>query len=136
MKATLEARFPRSELRYGELLRGADGKVCYLRPLRLEMYHWVVERLRTRLGQESAPVVYLCMESPEVWKRVFHEPAPTNAELEFRFAENYQRRFPQAELLPPLLEDYQGLAATGAGAANLFATRPQSAFIAVEDFGL
>jgi spore photoproduct lyase len=126
MKATIETRFPRSELRYGELVRGTDGKVRYLRPLRLEMYHWVVERLRRRLGQDSAPIVYLCMESPEVWKRVFHEPAPTNAELEFRFAENYQRRFPEAAFLPPLLEDYQGLEASRAG----------SAFVAVEDFGL
>jgi len=126
MKVTMEARFPRSELRYGELVRGADGKVRYLRPLRLEMYHWVVERLRRRLGAGSAPVVYLCMESPEVWKRVFHESAPKNAELEFRFAENFQRRFPEAGFSPPQLEDYQGFEVA----------RSDSSFVAVEDFGL
>jgi spore photoproduct lyase len=135
MKATLEARFPHSELRYGELVRGTDGKVRYLRPLRLEMYLWVVERLRQRLGPKSAPIVYLCMESAEVWKRVFQEAAPTNAELEFRFAENFQRRFPQAELPLPRLQDYEEVAAIKAAAANSLPA-PSGAFVPVADFGL
>jgi spore photoproduct lyase len=108
MKGTMAARFPRSDLRCGELVRGDDGKMHYLRPLRLEMYSFVVARLRERLrGSASAPIVYLCMEPPDVWKRVFGEPAPANAELEHRFAENYHRRFAPGALPRPEISDYR-----------------------------
>lgn len=114
MKTTMEARFPRSELRYGELVHGDDGKMHYLRPLRLEMYRFVADRLQGRLrGSRSSPVIYLCMEPPEVWKRVFGERAPANAELEHRFAESYWRRFPEARLPFPDLEVYRSFAPAG-----------------------
>ncbi len=118
MKATMEARFPRSELRHGELVRGDDGKMHYLRPLRIEMYGLVIERLRERLrGCTAAPIVYLCMEPPEVWKRVFGEAAPSNAELEHRFAENYHRRFASGELPRPEIEAYRSFTGEGCVAA-------------------
>jgi spore photoproduct lyase len=108
MKVTMEARFPRSELRHGELVQGDDGKMHYLRPLRLEMYRFVVDRLEGRLqGSESSPVLYLCMEPPDVWKRTFDKEAPANPELEHRFAENYWRRFAGASLPRPDLEAYR-----------------------------
>ena len=107
MKATVASRFPRSELRYGELVRGADGKLHYLRPQRIEMYRWVVERLRRQIRDPSqGPVLYLCMESPEVWERVFDEPAPTLEELDFRFAQSFERRFPGPSLETPRWEHY------------------------------
>ena len=119
MKATMEARFPRSQLRYGELVHGDDGKMHYLRPLRLEMYRFVANRLEERFrGSPSAPVVYLCMEPPEVWKRVFDREAPTNPELEHRFAESYWRRFPGAGLPRPELEAYSGFSSPTSGAGS------------------
>ncbi len=109
MKGTMEARFPRSELRYGELVRGDDGKMHYLRPMRIEMYRHVVDGLLRRLEHESSkPVIYLCMEPPDVWKRVFDLPAPSNAALEHHFAENYWRRFGGGSLPEPKLSDYEG----------------------------
>jgi spore photoproduct lyase-like protein len=127
MKATMAGRFPRSELRYGELLRGEDGKMHYLRPLRLEMYRWVVERLRARLpGPERGPVVYLCMEPPEVWKSVFGERAPSLDELDHRFAASYHRRFRLASLPAPELKHYRPSAGDGAP------PQAPAAFVAVD----
>ena len=107
MKAAMEARYPRSGLLLGELVRADDHKLRYPRPLRIEMYRLVVERLRARFeGCRSAPIVYLCMEPPDVWKRVFREPAPSNATLEHRFAECYCRRFARGTLPEPVIEAY------------------------------
>ncbi len=120
MKATMAARFPRSTLRSGEFTRAADGKFHYLRPMRVAMYRHVVEQLGTRLRPApQRPVIYLCMEPPDVWKRVFGA-APTNAELEFEFAFNYAERFPRAGVPAPQREDYERFAAATAGSADGF----------------
>ncbi len=70
MKATMQARFPHSELPTGEFIRSADGKYHYLRPRRVEMYRLVAARLEARLEEagDRRPVLYLCMEQPDVWK--------------------------------------------------------------------
>jgi spore photoproduct lyase len=49
----------------GELITGADGKLRYFRPLRVALY-----KLMKRSFQAHDPqcTLYLCMESPEVWK--------------------------------------------------------------------
>ena len=94
LKTKLEDRFPRSELRYGEMVRTPDGKMHYLRPLRIEMYRHVVECLRREIPTGgSGPVLYLCMEPPEVWKRVFDEDALSLDALDLRFARSYWNRF-------------------------------------------
>jgi spore photoproduct lyase len=108
LEPTMEARFPRSRLRYGEFISAPDGKMRYIRPLRVEMYRALVSHLRKRIGgSPAAPLVYLCMESPAVWKKVFSEPGPSSAELDYRFAESFRRRFPEADLPRPILEDYE-----------------------------
>lgn len=94
LKPTLATRFPGSRLRLGELVLCADGKMRYPRPLRLEMYGALVGHLRERFTRSgSPPLVYLCMEPPDVWRRVFGEPGPTSEELDLRFAGTYRRRF-------------------------------------------
>ncbi|HZN60350.1 MAG TPA: hypothetical protein VFD71_19920 [Planctomycetota bacterium] len=108
MKGTIAARFPRSELRHGELIRGADGKLHYVRPLRIEMYRSVVQAIESCAPERDAgPVVYLCMEPPDVWKRVFgQEPSP-NDEIEMRLAGSYHRRFVPDTSPRPRLEAYR-----------------------------
>ncbi|MFC1478301.1 radical SAM protein [Candidatus Margulisiibacteriota bacterium] len=66
-KAALE-KFPETKIYYGELLPGIDGKLRYFKPMRVEMFKQVYAWLR-----EYAPeaMIYLCMESPEVWQEVF-----------------------------------------------------------------
>jgi len=49
----------------GELIPGADRKYRYFRPIRVAMYRAVREVIEHRA---PATTLYLCMESPEVWR--------------------------------------------------------------------
>jgi len=105
MKPALATRFPRSTLRCGELVPCDDGKMRYPRPIRAEMFRALVEHLEERFRRcGSAPLIYLCMEPPDMWQRVFGTPGPSTAELDFQFAESYVRRFPHAGLPTPRRE--------------------------------
>jgi spore photoproduct lyase len=59
---------PKTNIVYGELFPGIDGKLRYFKPIRIEMfqkmYGWI---------KSLAPnvFVYLCMESSEVWEKSF-----------------------------------------------------------------
>ena len=57
-----------------EFILAADGKMRYLRPIRVEMYTHMLETIRRF---DPDPPVYFCMESPRVWKEVFgFDPGP------------------------------------------------------------
>lgn len=61
-------RFPHSRLGAEEMVRAVDGKLRYFKDLRVEMY----SRLREWLTEVLPGVrLYLCMESPRVWREVF-----------------------------------------------------------------
>jgi len=68
LKDLVAARFQRSTIVYGEFVRGLDDKIRYFKPLRIDLYRDVAEWIR-----RYAPDVclYFCMESEEVWQRVF-----------------------------------------------------------------
>ncbi|MCC6850640.1 MAG: radical SAM protein [Deltaproteobacteria bacterium] len=68
LRRAVRARFPGSPLLTGEQVRSADGKWRDFQPLRVAMY-----RLVRRYVEEALPDVplFLCMETPEVWQRVF-----------------------------------------------------------------
>lgn len=68
LKDLVAARFERSTIAYGEFVRGLDDKMRYFKPLRIALYRDMVECIR-----RHAPGVclYFCMESEEVWERVF-----------------------------------------------------------------
>jgi spore photoproduct lyase len=55
-----------------EFVRCRDGKYRYVQRTRSRMYRWLLERIRERT---PAPV-YLCMESPAVWRNVFGRIPP------------------------------------------------------------
>jgi len=65
LKEVAEERFPETRIFTGEFVTGLDGKRRYFRPLRTEAFRRLCRRIR-----EHAPevCVYLCMESPEVWR--------------------------------------------------------------------
>ncbi len=69
---------PASEIIFGELFPGKDGKLRYFKPIRIQMfskmYQWI---------KESAPdvFVYLCMESSDVWRKAFGWTPKTSAGL-------------------------------------------------------
>jgi spore photoproduct lyase len=68
LKAIAEERFPKTRVFLGELFPGRDAKFRYLKEIRLEMYRKMAGWL-----QEVDPdlFVYLCMESKEIWEKVF-----------------------------------------------------------------
>ncbi len=68
LKPIMQQRFPKSNLATAEWIRGMDGKLRYFKPRRIEIYRAMAAAIR-RLAPEVP--LYLCMESPEVWRRVF-----------------------------------------------------------------
>jgi spore photoproduct lyase len=78
LRRILEETDPRKTLLLEEFVRGKDGKMRYFRPIRVRMYRFMKERLASDFP--GAPI-YLCMESPEVWKSVFGWFPKNNKEL-------------------------------------------------------
>lgn len=77
LKQIIRARFPASPIADQEFITALDGKQRYFKTLRAEM----LSRLREWLqAQTPAVFVYLCMESPWMWRQVFGV-APTVEEL-------------------------------------------------------
>ncbi|MBN2352541.1 MAG: radical SAM protein [Spirochaetales bacterium] len=55
---------------FDEFFPSRDGKFRYLQPVRVSMYR----SLADRIAQAVDAPVYMCMESPAVWRRVFGNP--------------------------------------------------------------
>jgi spore photoproduct lyase len=68
LRQIMFARFPASRLGAEEMVRGPDGKWRYFKDLRVEMYSRLGEYLS---GALPGVQLYLCMESPRVWREVF-----------------------------------------------------------------
>ena len=69
----MRERFPKNRLMYAELVPGADGKMRYFKPLRTEMYAKMFAWIRHYTADTG---LYLCMESQDIWQKVFgHVPA-------------------------------------------------------------
>lgn len=68
LKGIAKDRFPKTRIFLGELFPGRDGKFRYFKEIRIEMYRKMVGWL----GEvDPGLFIYLCMESQEVWERVF-----------------------------------------------------------------
>ncbi len=61
-------RFPKTKIYSEEFIIGLDGKKRYFRSLRVELYQALYRAIRKHSKEVC---VYLCMESPEVWKESF-----------------------------------------------------------------
>ncbi len=68
LKEVIQDNFPASSYIYNEFISGLDGKQRLLRPLRLEQFSFLVNKLRKK-GMERQ--LYFCMESDAVWKDIF-----------------------------------------------------------------
>jgi spore photoproduct lyase len=68
LKAIIQERSPKSRYIYGEFIPALDRKMRYVQPVRVEIYRKMLQWIR-EYGQEFP--VYLCMENPSVWKKVF-----------------------------------------------------------------
>lgn len=64
LKNITEARFPKSNIFYGELFLGEDKKLRYPELLRKEIYSHMVKRIR---DYDAKTPLYLCMEDSNNW---------------------------------------------------------------------
>jgi spore photoproduct lyase len=78
LRTRMRARFPQTPLLAGEQVPAADGKWRDFQPLRVRMYRTV-----RRFVEAALPGVplYLCMETPDVWERVFGAPPVRDQQL-------------------------------------------------------
>lgn len=68
LHAIVKQRFPESNIIYGEFVPGLDGKMRYFKQLRIDLY----QRMVAWMNQHAPDVlVYLCMESEQIWERSF-----------------------------------------------------------------
>ncbi len=65
LKPMIASRHPGSRILGGEFIRGLDGKMRYFRDIRVELYRFMVERIREF---DPALCVYLCMEGRDIWR--------------------------------------------------------------------
>lgn len=79
LKKVVQERFPSNRLMSAELFPGADGKLRYFKPLRIEMYTKMLGWLQRYMPK---PPLYLCMEIHDVWHKVFGTAPACNAEME------------------------------------------------------
>lgn len=68
LKPVLQSRHPHTKIASGEFIRGLDGKMRYFRDIRVELYAPMVDAIR-RI--DPSLCVYLCMESPDIWRETF-----------------------------------------------------------------
>jgi spore photoproduct lyase len=68
LKSVIQTRHPRSKIVYGELIRGLDGKMRYFREIRVELFRFMLDRIR---NADPDLCVYLCMEGEDIWRDVF-----------------------------------------------------------------
>jgi spore photoproduct lyase len=60
-----------SQLFWGELIQGQDGKYRYFKPLRLELLRFVRDEIKKQVKGEIP--LYLCMEDTDTWQEIFPE---------------------------------------------------------------
>jgi len=85
LKKVVQERFPKNRLMSAELFPGADGKLRYFKPLRTEMYTKMLGWIQRYMPK---PPLYLCMESPDIWHKVFGTAPRCNADMERHIQHN------------------------------------------------
>ncbi|MBM3223228.1 MAG: hypothetical protein FJZ47_05405 [Candidatus Tectomicrobia bacterium] len=96
LKEVIRERFPKNRLMYAELVPGADGKMRYFKSIRTEMYTTMLGWIRQYTAD---PRLYLCMESQEIWHKVFGHAPTCSADMEQRI-QGAEALAPQAQVLP------------------------------------
>jgi spore photoproduct lyase len=91
MKRLIEINHPSTKITLSEMVTGDDGKMRYVKPLRVQMYRLLYEELMKYLSGNS--IVYLCMERWDVWDRVFGYYPESIGHLDWIFASSLYSRF-------------------------------------------
>jgi spore photoproduct lyase len=90
----IRRRHPESAIVTGESFPGDDGKLRYIKPLRVEMYRLLLNSLKKYGGDDL--FVYLCMERKDVWEKVYGGASGTpknSGDLDRMFHENLKKKW-------------------------------------------
>jgi spore photoproduct lyase len=103
MKKKMEENFPAQDLTTKEMVLGPDGKMRYVKPLRLEMYEHIYSLLCNACKKSdldpmlepdlSKPLFYFCMERWDVWDTIIGSHPESVEHLDYLFALNLKERF-------------------------------------------
>lgn len=104
LQENIRMRFPKTPLFAGEQIKGTDGKMRYIKPLRLKMYG-TIHKWLTEYFEDF--FFYFCMDSKELWQQVVGSLPGTSRELDYMFAESNYRKFPQYGFPKPVMEQYR-----------------------------
>lgn len=66
LKKMIEYNYPGTDILYDEFVLCSDKKYRYLKPVRLNLYKKIIKFLHS---YDKDMLIYLCMESPEIWKK-------------------------------------------------------------------
>jgi len=91
-KRLIENNFRGSKLTCQEMVKGSDNKVRYVKPLRIEMYTKMFNKMREFWGAD--PLIYLCMERWDMWDKIMDIQPRSIGELDYMFADHFNRHFP------------------------------------------
>lgn len=88
LKPLIQKHFPKSTIIYEEMVRGTDGKLRYLQPIRIEIYKKMYDWLKNAFPKTP---IYLCMENKTVWERTLNFAPQTPQELEEHIISRWQQ---------------------------------------------
>jgi spore photoproduct lyase len=88
LKQVVQERFPGSRIFTGELIPGEDGKLRYIKHIRVAMYRQMVSWL---MAFHEELFIYLCMERGDVWHEVFNSTPGSSQGLTRRFEKRLAR---------------------------------------------
>jgi len=91
MGEKVKAKFPKSNLLDGEMIRGNDNKQRYFKPLRIAAYKHLYHLLQKYGGEDL--FVYFCMEDADTWQQVMGFAPESNAHLDFMFSNYLNKKF-------------------------------------------
>ncbi len=94
MKRTIEQNFPGSRLTTAEMVAGPDGKMRYVKPMRVEMYRHLYQTIQACTPAEERPFVYLCMERWDMWDKVLGYHPRSIGHLDYLMVRSLEQRFP------------------------------------------
>jgi len=83
----IKERFPHCRIILGELFPGQDKKLRYLQKIRIELYTTLAILIRNYAPQTF---IYLCMETPIVWRRSLGWSPQSDRHLARLFAQHFQ----------------------------------------------
>ncbi len=91
MKKQIEINYPESRITCAEMVVGDDGKMRYVKPLRIKMYKHLYNTLKKYISDDN--LVYFCMERWDVWGKVMGYQPDSIGHLDYLFAKSLHERY-------------------------------------------